>query len=131
MSKNSQISSIPNTFNNLESFGGVFETIEDMQASEPQDGVTVMVKDSNRGGVFVYDNTKAAINDGGVVFDGWVRQYTGYIDMRWFNLTNDEFPLTGTWNISDSFLNSSPIAGGNIEWVYTSSGWETFGVIES
>lgn len=36
------------------------------------------------GGVFIYDSSKASLNDGGTVFDGWVRQYSGDVDIAWF-----------------------------------------------
>ena len=59
------------------------ETIEDFPAS-PETGDTVIVKDINRGGTFIYDATQSAVNNGGTVFDGWVRQFSGAINVKWF-----------------------------------------------
>ncbi len=59
------------------------ETIEDFPAS-PEIGDTVIVKDLNRGGTFIYDDTQSAVNNGGTVFDGWVRQYSGAVNVKWF-----------------------------------------------
>lgn len=36
------------------------------------------------GGVFIYDSSKAALNNGGTIFNGWVRQYSGDVDISWF-----------------------------------------------
>lgn len=36
---------------------------------------------------------------------------------------------TTVGEIGDISFHSEPIAGGNIGWVYTSSGWKTFGAI--
>lgn len=44
---------------------------------------TVSVK-GKRGGIFVYDSTKAHINDGGLNFNGWVRQFSGAVQLEWF-----------------------------------------------
>lgn len=51
--------------------------LEDIQ--NPRDGLRVYVKSyyaglNSGGGTFVYDSTKASINDGGIVINGWVRQ---------------------------------------------------------
>jgi hypothetical protein len=43
----------------------------------------------NRGGTFVYDDTKSAENNGGTVFDGWVRQYSGAVNVKWFGAVGD------------------------------------------
>lgn len=49
----------------------------------PRNGQRVYVKSYHAGlkkggGTFVYDSTKAAINDGGMVINGWVRQVSPY-----------------------------------------------------
>lgn len=59
------------------------ETINDFPANA-ETGDTVIVKDNNRGGTFIYDATKSAINNGGTIFDGWVRQYSGAVNVKWF-----------------------------------------------
>jgi len=71
------------------------------QISVPVDGVsslivalaststTAIVKDSNRGGVFVYDATQSGVNNGGTIFNGWVRQYDGAVNVKWFGAVGD------------------------------------------
>jgi len=50
---------------------------------------TAIVKDSNRGGVFVYDATQSGVNNGGTIFNGWVRQYDGAVNVKWFGAKED------------------------------------------
>jgi len=45
---------------------------------------TAIVKDSNRGGVFNYDGAQSGVNNGGTIFNGWVRQYDGAVNVKWF-----------------------------------------------
>lgn len=48
-------------------------SIADMLTVKNKAGRVVTVSGA-QGGTFVYDSTKSAINDGGYIFDGWVRQ---------------------------------------------------------
>ena len=84
----------PNTGNNpitddtnwkLQSGTGayVIDTVDDF-GTVPNGIDTVIVKDLNRGGTFIYDATQSAINNGGTIFDGWVRQYSGAVNVKWF-----------------------------------------------
>jgi hypothetical protein len=50
---------------------------------------TAIVKDSNRGGVFVYDGAQSGVNNGGTIFNGWVRQYDGAVNVKWFGAVGD------------------------------------------
>lgn len=43
--------------------------------SSASNGDTTIVKDLTRGGTFIYDSTKSAINDKGTIINGWVRDY--------------------------------------------------------
>lgn len=53
-------------------------------------GRAVFVK-GLQGGTFIYDSTKSTINDGGVIFSGWVRQiYDGVISPVMFGLIDGE-----------------------------------------
>jgi len=57
---------------------------------------TAIVKDSNRGGVFNYDGAQSGVNNGGTIFNGWVRQYEGAVNVKWFGVIGDgsnELPL--------------------------------------
>jgi len=50
---------------------------------------TAIVKDSNRGGVFNYDGAQSGVNNGGTIFNGWVRQYEGAVNVKWFGAVGD------------------------------------------
>ena len=52
----------------------------------------------NGGGTFVYDGTKANINDGGIIINGWVRQDTKQIFASYFGAKGD-----GVTNDSPAF----------------------------
>lgn len=41
------------------------------------------------GGFFSYDPTKSTINNGGTIIGGWVRQYSGAINVKWFGAKTD------------------------------------------
>ena len=45
---------------------------------------TLAVVSGRRGGIFKYDPTYSAENNGGTIFNGWVRQYSGAIYLEWF-----------------------------------------------
>lgn len=52
-------------------------------------GRTVFVKGS-QGGTFIYDSSKSTINDGGLVFNGWVRvRESNEIRVSWFGAKGD------------------------------------------
>jgi len=53
------------------------------------DNDVVVVTDKDRGGIFIYDSDKATENDGGIVFNGWVRQYDKIIKVEWFGAVGD------------------------------------------
>jgi len=55
---------------------------------------TAIVKDNNRGGVFIYDATQSGVNNGGTIFNGWVRQYDGAVNVKWFQ-NDDGTPVMG------------------------------------
>lgn len=64
----------------------------------PSTGDTVIVTEEGRGGLFVYDATLSATDDSGVIIDGWVRRFTGPINVRWFGAVGDYDPnaMSGT-----------------------------------
>jgi len=55
--------------------------------TSPSDGDTVNVTDIGIAGIFTYDSAQSAINNGGTIIDGWVRQYSGAINVKWFGFT--------------------------------------------
>ena len=79
-------------------------TIENMTAiSLPQEGQVVVVRDANRGGVFIYRST--GVTNGGTIFDSsstgkWCRQYSGAVNVKWFGaigngITDDSSSIQG------------------------------------
>lgn len=58
-------------------------TIDDL-ASAPADAKVCLVLDPARGGVFVYNDSLKTINNKGTIINGWVRQYFGDVDVKWF-----------------------------------------------
>lgn len=65
------------------------DTIASMMALDPNDVTTVIVVEDGRGGIFNYDASKIAINDGGTIFLGWVRQYNDEVFSEWFEAKGD------------------------------------------
>lgn len=59
-------------------------TINDFPTQYLEDGLVCIVTDENRGGTFVYREDNALVNNGGTIFDGWTRQYSGLMDIKWF-----------------------------------------------
>ena len=68
------------------------DSIADMTAiTNHQNGDVTIAKHYDKstgrlkgGGIFIYDSSKAALNDGGTIFNGWVRQYEGVADVFMF-----------------------------------------------
>lgn len=58
-------------------------TIDDL-ASAPADAKVCLVTDPARGGVFIYNDSLKTINNKGTIINGWVRQYFGDVDVKWF-----------------------------------------------
>ncbi|MEA2036830.1 MAG: hypothetical protein U9O94_04940 [Nanoarchaeota archaeon] len=53
------------------------------------DGDVVIVRDLNRGGTFIYDSAEVANSNGGTNFSGWIRQYSGTVNVKWFGALGD------------------------------------------
>lgn len=54
------------------------------------------------GGLFNYDATQSAVNNGGTIIDGWVRQYSGAVNILWFGAKRDD--LLGSASINDASI---------------------------
>ena len=67
----------------------VVDTVDELTDNLKNASDTVIVKDIDRGGVFIYDKDKSDINNGGTVFNGWVRQYGDRLNARWFGAKGD------------------------------------------
>jgi len=53
------------------------------------DGQVCFIKDLDRGGSFIYDSTKVADSNDGTNFSGWIRQYNGAVNVKWFGAVGD------------------------------------------
>lgn len=66
------------------------DTIAAMEArTSPSTGEVVFVKDLDRGGTFIYDSTLIASDDQGTNFNGWIRQFDGPVNVKWFGAVGD------------------------------------------
>jgi len=43
----------------------------------------------DRGGTFIYDSSKVAEHNDGTNFNGWIRQYSGAVNVKWFGAVGD------------------------------------------
>jgi len=64
------------------------DTINDFPLGA-SDGDTVIVRDLDRGGTFIYDSSKVAEHNDGTNFNGWIRQYSGAVNVKWFGAKGD------------------------------------------
>lgn len=72
----------------LENLPLTVDTIEDFPTGATT-GNTCIVKDLDRGGIFVYDSTKVSEDNQGTNFNGWIRQYSGAINVKWSGAKGD------------------------------------------
>jgi len=83
--------------------------ISDLATVDKNIYTTVVVQEAGRGGTFNYDASQSAVNDGGVVFDGWVREYSGSLNYKWYGLLVFEFFVSTIGNDSnDGFSAGTP-----------------------
>lgn len=64
-------------------------TTTDALTSNPNGQTASLLSQINSGGYFIYDETQKSVNNGGTIINGWVRQYTGGADIRWFGAVVD------------------------------------------
>lgn len=60
------------------------DTVNELLTITGEENQVIVVSDENRGGTFIYRSAKSAVNDGGVTFNGWCRQYSGAVNVKWF-----------------------------------------------
>jgi hypothetical protein len=65
------------------------DTVDDLANLSGEDKQVCIVSDEDRGGVFIYNSSKSSDNDGGTVFNGWVRKYEGPVNVKWFGVVGD------------------------------------------
>lgn len=110
----------------------VVETIEDLENLDPTklSEKTVIVKDLDRGGIFIYDSTKVAESNNGTNFNGWIRQYDGAVNVKWFGakgdgVTDDTLAIQNAINITkEVYIPKGVFISGAL---YLSSGCSLFG----
>lgn len=70
-----------------------FPTLADLQAYMPRPDVAhlqgIETNTDGRGGIFHYDATQSGVNNGGTIFNGWVREYNDFINVKWFGAIAD------------------------------------------
>lgn len=75
---------------------GVESITELLAIQNPFDGMRVYVNGLQQGW-FIYDSARSSENDGGLVFDGWVREYVLFATPKMFGITpNDSTGSYGT-----------------------------------
>ena len=65
------------------------QTVDELLSLDGLEGDTVVVTDENRGGVFVYREDNVGTNNEGTIFNGWTRQYSGAVNVKWFGAVGD------------------------------------------
>ena len=74
-------------------------TVADMiDIVAPSDNDVCVVTDKNQGGTFVYDSSKITEDNKGTNFNGWIRQYSGAVNVKWFGAIGDYYLVDGTVN---------------------------------
>ena len=90
---------------------GVFNiktnTIAEMEALTPINGDVCFVKDLDRGGTFIYDSTKVAEDNQGTNFSGWIRQYSGAVNVKWFGETENKLYVSSLGLDTNNGINSN------------------------
>jgi len=69
--------------------GIVVDTIADLLTVDTEVYTTALVKEELRGGIFNYDASQVAVNNEGTIINGWIRQYDGTINVKWFGAKGD------------------------------------------
>jgi hypothetical protein len=87
------------------------DTINDFPSS-PNDGDVVVVRDLDRGGTFIYDSSKVAEHNDGTNFNGWIRQFSGPVNVKWFGakgdgVTDDTDAIQNALNLFDIVLDKN------------------------
>ncbi len=86
----------------------VVDNIIDLAAQDSKIFSIVFLKDGKRSGIFYYDEEQNGITDGGITFNGWVRQYDGNPSLYWYGVkgdgTTDDTAAIGTYLLQHDFI---------------------------
>lgn len=66
----------------------VVDTIADLPTNPNEDDVCE-VRDLDRGGIFIFKASEVSNNNGGTNINGWLRQYYGTVNAKWFGAVGD------------------------------------------
>ena len=82
------------------------DTVAAMEALTPTYGQSCIVTDLDRGGIFVYDSGLVGSDNQGTNFSGWIRQYSGAVNVKWFgadeSLTDNEIYINNAIDLQYS-----------------------------
>ena len=67
----------------------VVDNVVDLAAQDSTTFSLVFLRSGKRSGIFYYDEEQQGITDGGIVFNGWVRQYDGNPSLYWYGVKGD------------------------------------------
>lgn len=70
------------------------DKISDLATANPLTDKSILVRgyyeaNDGGGGIFNYDATQSAVNNGGTIINGWIRQYVNEISVLWFGAKGD------------------------------------------
>lgn len=90
-------------------------TVEELSTIVGQENDVIIVTDENRGGTFVYRSAEAGTNNSGTIFNGWVRQYDGAVNVKWFGakgdgVTDDTLLINSAKAIGDIIIDRDTIS---------------------
>ncbi len=98
------------------------DTIAELEVQSGYAGIMV-VSDTLRGGEFIYDASLSGVNNGGTVFDGWVRQFTGQSYAPWYGVENTPEAITlltpqagEYFKVDDDLFGESILTYNGAEW---------------
>lgn len=96
------------------------DTVADFPAN-PNNGDVVIVRDISRGGTFIYDSSEVAGSNDGTNFDGWIRQYSGAVNVKWFGAVDGQDSTTAIQNAIDSLSSNSSLSFDGLTQLYINS----------
>lgn len=102
---NERIDVLTSEVNSVKEKTLVVESIADLSTiKNPKDGLRVYVKSyyagvGKGGGYFTYDSSRSSINNGGLVINGWVREYDETVSVLFFGAVFDgqSHPVSGLY----------------------------------
>lgn len=89
----------------------VVDNITDLSNTDSAIFKICFLNDGKRSGMFFYNEDQLGITDGGIVFNGWVRQYDGNPSLYWYGVKGDgktdDTAAIGSYLLQHSFMDLS------------------------